>query len=130
MKDEPEKAAREAVAWLVSAKHSLVDAQSDSALASVSCAQSIHCIIRANDALMLHFYKVKPTRHDDVPTGFAKLVRENKVQKEDEAFRGMLTRAMREKSGADYGKGSFSYEDAKWYAEKAEEFVAAVKKYI
>ena len=79
---------------------------------------------------MLHFYKIKPTRHDDAPMGFAKLVRENKVRKEDEPFKNLVSKAMRDKSGADYGKQTFSYEDGKWYVEKSEEFVAAVKKYV
>lgn len=130
MTDSPQKALREAEAWLVSAKATLVDAQSDEALTSVACAQAIHGIIRANDALMLQFYKTKPTRHDDAPLGFVKLVRDNKIRKEDESFKNLVSTAMRDKSGADYGKQVFSYDKGKWYAEKCEEFVAAVKKYV
>ncbi len=130
MTDSPQKALKEAEAWVVSAKHTLVDAQSEEALAGVACAQAIHGIIRANDALMLHFFKVKPTRHDDAPLGFAKLVRENKVLKEDERFKNLVSSAMRDKSGADYGKQVFSYDDGKEYVEKSEEFVTAVKKYV
>ena len=37
---------------------------------------------------------------------------------------------MADKSGADYGKKVFSYEDAKKYVEDAEEFVAAVKNWL
>ena len=39
----------------------------------------------------------------------------------------MIGSAMRDKSGADYGKGSFSYEDAKLYVERTENFIAMVK---
>lgn len=130
MTDTPEKALKEAEAWLASAKHTIIDAQSDEALVSVSCAQAIHGIIRANDALILKFFGTKPTRHDDAPTSFAKLVRENKITKNDEWFKEVLMNAMRDKSGADYGKKAFTYENAKWYTEKAEEFIATVSKYI
>ncbi len=61
---------------------------------------------------------------------FAKLVKENKVRKEDERFKNLVSRAMRDKSGADYGKQTFSYEDGKWYVERSEEFLVAVKKYV
>ncbi len=130
MTESPAQALREAEAWLASAKHTLTDAQSEDELSGVACAQAIHGIIRANDALMLHFYKVKPTRHDDAPAGFAKLIRENKVLKADEDLRNILTKAMLDKSGADYGKSRFSYKDAEWYAENAERFIAAAKKYL
>ena len=73
MTDSPEKALKEAEAWLVSAKHMLVEAHSDEGLSGVCCAEAIHSIIRANDALMLKFYKVKPTRHDDVPFGYCQI---------------------------------------------------------
>ncbi|MBI2445709.1 hypothetical protein HYV43_04945 [Candidatus Micrarchaeota archaeon] len=130
MTDNPQKALKEAEAWVASTKHTLVEAHSDEALTAVACAQAIHGIIRANDALMLHFFKVKPTRHDDAPMGFAKLVRENKILKEDERFKNLVSRAMREKSGADYGKQTFSHEDGKWYVEKSEEFIAALRRYV
>ncbi len=45
MTDEPARALKEAEAWIVSAKNTLVDAQSDEALAAVCCAQAIHGII-------------------------------------------------------------------------------------
>ncbi len=130
MTDNAQKALRESEAWLVSAKHTLVEAHSDEPLAAVACAQAIHGIIRANDALMLHFFKVKPTRHDDAPMGFTKLIRENKLLKGDEHHKDLVSKAMRDKSGADYGKQTFSYEDGRWYVEKTEEFIAAVAKYV
>jgi len=127
--DNPQKAIREAEAWLASAKHTLVDAQSDEALAGVCCAQAIHGIIRANDALALKFLGTKPTRHDDLATTFAKLVRQNKLAKADGRFKGLLAKAVMDKSGADYGKKTFSYEEAGEYVEKAEEFIATAKKH-
>ncbi len=93
MTDTPARALKEAEGWLLGAKHGLADAHKDTASASVCCAQSIHAIIRANDALCLN----------------------------------LVADAMRDKSGADYGKSSFSYEDAAKYAEKTEGFIAMAK---
>ncbi|PIO06302.1 hypothetical protein COT29_01660 [Candidatus Micrarchaeota archaeon CG08_land_8_20_14_0_20_59_11] len=120
---------KEAEAWLVSAKHTLVEAQDDEALSGVCCAQAIHGIIRANDALTLKFFGTKATRHDDVPLTFAKLAREGKIEKSDEAFKNVLSNAVRDKSGADYGKRTFTNEEARRYVEKAEEFIGIARKY-
>lgn len=47
MTDTPERALHEAESWLVSAKHSLVEAEGDDAGATVCCSQAIHAIIPA-----------------------------------------------------------------------------------
>jgi len=129
--DEPKRALAEAEGWLVSAKHTLTEAQSEEILSNVCCAEAILGIIRANDALTLKFFGNKATKHDDAASLFANLVREKKIKKEDERFRELIAKAMRDKSGATYGKGkAFTYEEAKEYVEKAEGFVAAAKEYI
>ena len=46
MSEVPERALKEAESWLVSAKHSLVEAGEDDASANVCCSQAIHAIIR------------------------------------------------------------------------------------
>lgn len=51
MNDTPERAFHEAESWLVSARQGLLEAEEDDARANVCCAQAIHAIIRANDAL-------------------------------------------------------------------------------
>lgn len=127
MTDTPKRALHEAESWLVSAKHGLMEAEADEARANVCCAQAIHAIIRTNDALSLKFLGYKATRHDDAAIVFAKLVREGKLPESAKPFKDLIAGAMRDKSGADYGKASFSYEDAKEYAERAESFVAMAK---
>jgi hypothetical protein len=87
------------------------------------CAQAIHAIIRANDALSLKFLGYKATRHDDAAILFMKIAREGKLPGDAAEFRGLVADAMRDKSGADYGKRSFSYEDAKRYVERTEDFI-------
>lgn len=121
--DSPERALREAESWLASARHGLAEDEP----ANVACAQAIHAIIRANDALSLKFLGHKPTRHDDAAIVYAKLAREGKLPAGAEQFKNVIANAMRDKSGADYGKSSFTCENARGYAEKAGEFLAMVK---
>ncbi|MFH0884701.1 MAG: hypothetical protein V1861_03245 [Candidatus Micrarchaeota archaeon] len=127
MTDSPIRALREAESWLVSAKQGLVDAEGDDARSNVCCAQAIHAIIRANDALSLKFLGHKSTRHDDAAIIFMKIAREGKFPEGAEGFRGLIADAMRDKSGADYGKKAFSYEEARRYIDQTGQFIAMVK---
>lgn len=127
MTDTPERALHEAESWLVSAKHSLIEAGEDEANANVCCAQAIHAIIRANDALCLKTLGHRATRHDDAATMYAQLVREGRLPEGAKHFRDLVSNAMRDKSGADYGKRSFSLENAKNYVEQTEQFIVIVK---
>ena len=130
MSDKPERALREAEEWLVSAKDKLAAAEEEGEAANVCCALAIHALIRANDALALKFLNLKATRHDDAPHMFEKLINTGKIGRENIRFARLIEKAVSDKSGADYGKKAFDYEDAKRYVESAEEFVAAVKGYI
>jgi len=127
MSDTFDRAFAEAEGWFASAKYSLIEAEDEDARANVCCAQAIHAIIRANDALSLKFLGYKPTRHDDAAVVFAKLAKEGKFSDGATHFRDLVADAMRDKSGADYGKSSFSFERAQEYVEKTEEFLAMVK---
>lgn len=129
MSDTPERALQEAESWLVSAKHGLLEAEEE-ASANVCCAQAIHAVIRTNDALSLKFLGCKPTRHDDAAVFFAKLLREKKLPEKASHFRDLIADAMRDKSGADYGKDSFSYENAQKYVERTEHFVAMAREIL
>ena len=127
MTDTPERACREAESWLDGAEHSLAKAVGDEASASVCCSQAIHAVIRANDALCLNFFGHKPTRHDDAAIAFAKLIHEGKLPENAEHFKDLVANAMRDKSGADYGKSSFSYGDAQEYIDQTRLFIAMAK---
>lgn len=130
MKDSPERALREAEGWLASAMHSLASAEGGEAMPNVCCAQAIHAIIRANDALSLKFLGHKATRHDDAAIMFMKIAGEGKLPGDAAGFRGLVADAMRDKSGADYGKCSFSCEDASRYVERTEDFIGTVKEVL
>jgi hypothetical protein len=126
MSDTAQRAIGEAEEWLLSAKDKLTLAENDESAANVCCALAIHAIIRANDAVSLRFLNMKATRHDDASMVFSKLLQQGKIPGENRRFLRLLQKAMADKSGADYGKSSFGYEDAKKYVEEAEEFVAAM----
>ena len=130
MTDSPKRALMEAEEWLRSAKDKLASTEDDETKAGVCCALAIHAIIRANDALTLKFMNTKGTRHDSMPHMFEKLIREGKVRREESRFVRLLERAMSDKSSADYGKGTFRYEDAKKYVGYAEDFVSMVELHI
>ncbi len=127
MTDSPQRALREAESWLHSAKEGLAEAEDDQAVTNVCCAQAIHALIRANDALSIKFLGHKSTRHDDAAIVFAKLLREGKMPAGTERFKNLISGAMRDKSGADYGKSSFAHEDARDYVEQTEQFIAMAK---
>ena len=127
MTDTAQRAIGEAESWLVSAKDKLALAENDDGAANVCCALAIHAIIRANDALTLKLMKMKGTRHDDAPALFSKMLQQGKLAGENRRFLPLIQKAMSDKSGADYGKKAFSFEDAKNYVTGAEEFVAAMK---
>ena len=127
MTDSPGRAVLEAEAWLASARDKLALAETEDAAANVCCALAIHAIIRANDAITLKFLRLKATRHDDAPAMFEKLLKQGKVGSGNRVFLRLLQKAAVDKSGADYGKSTFSYDDAKGYVEDAEGFVAAMK---
>lgn len=125
--DTPDRAIKEAEGWLASARHSLAGVNDGDAPSSVCCAQGIHAIIRANDALCLKFLGVKITRHDDAAAMFAKLLKLGKLPDGAQDFKDTIADAMRDKSGADYGKSLFTEKNAEKYVQRAEEFIAMAK---
>ncbi len=127
MTDTPGRAMNEAESWRVSARDKLALAEEDESASTVCCALAIHAIIRANDAMTLKFLQVKSTRHDDASALFSKIIKQEKLPAEYRDFAALLTRATSDKSGADYGKSVFSFEDAKPYVEDAQRFISKMK---
>lgn len=126
--DTSKRALAEAEAWLEGAKKMLKESGEWSA--NVCCAQAIHGIIRANDALSLKFLGRKSTRHDDLPFLFLKMLKQNKIKSEERKFEPLLVKAMVSKSGADYGKSEFNRRDAELFVKQAEDFIEMVREYI
>ena len=126
--DTTEKAMAEAEAWLEGARKTL--GARGVGTANVCCAQAIHSIIRASDALCMKFIGHKLTRHDDIPHTFRKMISQGKIKPEERKFEHMLAKAMASKSGADYGKADFSWKDAEFFVNEAEGFISMSKKYV
>ncbi|MFH1107220.1 MAG: hypothetical protein V1787_04965 [Candidatus Micrarchaeota archaeon] len=127
MTDSPGRALEEAEAWLLSAKDKLEIARDEGVQANVCCALAIHGIIRANDAIAMKLMNVKGTRHDDMPAIFTKILQQGKMAGENRRFLRLLQKAAVDKSGADYGKSEFGYEDARRYVADAEEFISMAR---
>ena len=128
MPDTTERAMAEAAEWLDGARNTV--GKKGEGAAGVCCAQAIHSIIRANDALCMKFMGHKPTRHEDIPRLLGKMVDQGKIKPEERRFGHMLAKAMASKSGADYGKADFKWSDAEFFVKEAEEFLSMAKKYV
>ncbi len=128
MNDSPERAIGEAEEWMRSAKEKLPRAVSEDRAAAVCCAQAIHAIIRANDAITLKMEDKTVTRHEDASNLFSKLLKRNKLPEEDQRFVKLLQETTTRKSGAEYGKENFDYEQAKFFVNEGSEFIATMKK--
>lgn len=147
MPDTPGRAMAEAAEWLDGARRTMEKIRSTprcnengmeegrranggEGASNVCCAQAIHSIIRANDALCMKFMKHKPTRHEDAPRLLGKMVDQGKIKPVGRKFEHMLAKAMAGKSGADYGKADFKWGDAEFFVKKAEEFLVMARKYV
>ena len=129
-KELPEDALADARVWLKSASTALAEAGRTERAEVVACAEAIHSIIRANDALTMALSGIKGTRHDDAPAVFKRLVREGKLEEKDIRFATLLFKAMGAKSGADYGRADITKKDATYFVSGAEEFIKMVESHL
>src|SRR5205807_8646327 len=63
---------------------------------TVAIAQSIHALIKANDALSMRFLGRRSTRHEDAAIMFGRLIKQNKVDPKYAQLRPVLTRRSEE----------------------------------
>lgn len=117
----------EANYWLRSARK-LMDASSkDREKYTVVVAQCIHSIIRANDALSVHFLKKRAVRHDDAARLFLELIEGNKIPSTYAYLRKTLNDAVQLKSKVDYKGMEMGKADAERWISRAEKFLNAAK---
>jgi len=128
MPDTPERAIAEAGEWLEGARNT--SGKKSEGAQNVCCAQAIHSIIRANDALCMKFMKHKPTRHEDIPRLLEKMINQGKIKPEERKFEHLLAKAMASKSGADHGKVDLKWSDAEFFLKGAEEFISMAERYV
>lgn len=116
---------KEAECWLKSAKMLFDESSTNREKYTVVVAQCIHSIIRANDALSMHFLGRCAMRHDDAPRLFLELICENKIESKYAILRDVITRSVQLKSKVDYKGLEMSKTDAKRWITKAENFYKA-----
>ncbi|VVB60189.1 Uncharacterised protein [uncultured archaeon] len=100
----------------------------DSEKYTVAVAQSIHSIIRINDALVAKFLNKIVEKHDDAPELFLEIIRRNAIPAKFADFRNtVINPAVKLKSKVDY-KGYYSSKsDAERWIRNAQKFLDAAK---
>ncbi|MDD5317660.1 MAG: hypothetical protein PHF51_02900 [Candidatus ainarchaeum sp.] len=130
MRDNPEKALADARVWLKSAEDAFARAGEAERAEVVACAEAIHAIIRANDALTMALLGLKGTRHDDSPMLFGRLLREKKIEARHAKFATLVFKAVEAKSGADYGRSEICGKEAEYFVRGAREFLEMAEKSV
>lgn len=119
---------KEAGFWLQSANKLLNSKNPDREKYTVVVAQTIHSIIRANDAMTLKFLGKRAPRHDDAPLLFLKLIQLNKIPSKFSGLRSsIIVPAIQLKSKADYKGVEMSKSNAEKWVRKAEKFLNSAK---
>ncbi len=118
----------EAEFWLQSARNLFNSENFSREKYTVTVAQSIHSIIRSNDALTLKFLKRRAIKHSEAAELFLELVRLNKIPaKFADLRKTILLPAIDTKSKADYKGVEFSKTDAEKWLNFAERFLDSAK---
>ncbi len=97
---------------------------------TVVAAQCIHALIRANDALTMRYLGRRSTRHEDAALLFGELVRQHKIPARYADLRGLLVRAVSEKSEYDYKGAAVGRDAAARWMRETERFLAAVREIL
>ena len=120
--------AKEAEFWLQSAKNLFNSEFVSREKYTVVVAQSIHSIIRANDALTLKFLNKRAVKHLEAVDLFLTLIKLNKIpSKFADLRKTILEPAIDTKSKADYRGAEFSKSEAEKWLRLAEKFLTAAK---
>ena len=120
----------EAESWLAAAKALLDTTDRGRERFTVVAALCIHSMIKANDALTLHFLGRRSTRHEDASKLFGELVRAHKIPPPHTQLRALLTDAISEKSEYDYKGREVSRTGALRWIRAAERFLSAVREIL
>ena len=113
----------EAASWLDAAQFTLANTTKGRARFTVAIAQSIHALIKANDALTMRFLGRRSTRHEDAAAMFGTLIKQDKVPPKYAHLRSLLTRAIAAKPEYDYKGTEAGQEEAKRWVREVAEFI-------
>ena len=116
----------EARLWLATARTLFEDSSKGKERFTVVVAQAIHGLIRANDALTVHFLDRRSTRHEDAAKLFRELIRQNKIPGEHAGLRDVIVEAIADKSDFDYKGTEVSQAQAMRWLRKTERFLDSV----
>lgn len=97
---------------------------------TVAVAQSIHALIKANDALTMKYLGRRSTRHEDAAVLFGDLIKQGKIDSKLADWRKLLTRAATEKSDYDYKGREVSKATASGWLRDVERFLEMVRKIL
>ncbi len=117
----------EAEAWLSSARYLLQTEAGRRSWRTVAVAQSIHSMIKTNDALTFRFLGRRASRHEDSAALLKELARRHLIPKKYADRREAFALALREKSEYDYGGAEIGRIEAERRVRRAEVFLAAVR---
>ena len=94
---------------------------------TVAVAQSIHALIKANDALTMKYLGKRSTSHEGASKLFGDLVKRRKIDPKFAGLRRLLTRAAAEKSDFDYKAVEVSKSTASSWLRDVEQFLEVVR---
>lgn len=118
---------KEAEFWLKSAKDLFDSPILHREKYTVVVAQTIHSIIKANDALTLKFLRKRAMRHDDAPKLFLDLIKFNKIpSKFADLRKSIIIPAVKTKSRADYKGIEVSKTEAERWIRMGEKFLKCI----
>ncbi len=93
-------------------------------------AQSVHAMIKANDALTVRFLRRRSSRHEDAAALLKELLRLRRIPAKYAGRRKALLEALQEKSEFDYGGAHVGIDESERRIRRAEGFLDAVREIL
>lgn len=90
----------------------------------------IHCVIRANDALLLSFNRDKPSNHENAASRFTSLIDDRGLMDKYGRYEKNIRDILGEKTPAEYTGKNYGDDQIEKYQKKADRFLKAVKELI
>lgn len=87
----------------------------------------IHSVIRANDALLLHFGRNKPSDHENAAAKFTSVIDDKGLMDKYGRYEKNIRDILSEKISAEYTGKNYRNKEVKKYQKKTQRFLTAVK---
>jgi len=115
----------EAEIWYASASETVISKGGRERF-TVAVAQSIHSLIKANDALTMKYLGKRSSRHEEAAVLFGDLIKKGKISPKFADLRKLLIRAAAEKSNYDYKGNEASEKTASSWLREVGKFLKVV----